>query len=135
MATKKSKSSAGKSSAKGKKKGSGKKKKGDMSAKKKKDIDELGMQLLQHSLRSLREDYQSNCKHFITEPIPSLTKTIDRACSSLEHVDKIILNSTRLTFNDVYSITRTFMRYDALNFICLWMAKMDVKGVDALVKD
>lgn len=104
-----------------------------MSAKKKKDMDELGMQLLQHALRSLREDYQSNCKHFITEPIPSLTKSIDRACSSVEHVDKIIINSTRLAFNDVYAITRTFMRYYDLNFICLWMAKMDVKGVDALV--
>ncbi|KAJ3200789.1 NACHT, LRR and PYD domains-containing protein 14 [Clydaea vesicula] len=37
-----------------------------------------------------------------------------------------------VSFNDLYATTTTFQNYEQLNFVCLWMAKIDARGLQAL---
>ncbi|KAJ3275314.1 hypothetical protein HK104_003915, partial [Borealophlyctis nickersoniae] len=103
------------------------------SAKKKKEAEQEAANLLrQQELKQLRISYANHCKHFIAEPIPAIVKRIDKAVSALEDIDKVILNSMSLTLNDMYSWTTTFQSYNALGFVCLWMTKLEEKGLAAL---
>ncbi|KAI9106025.1 hypothetical protein DFS34DRAFT_601896 [Phlyctochytrium arcticum] len=115
------------------KKASGKK---GASGKKKKEAEvEAANQLRIVALKQLKADYATQCKHFVTEAMPSLVRRIDqelKRAEEFEDIDKIILNSMILTPNDIYSITTTFQCYAALGGIYIWRAKVEGTGLEAL---
>ncbi|KAJ3211835.1 RNA-DNA hybrid ribonuclease [Dinochytrium kinnereticum] len=114
----------------------GRGKKGKMSAKKAKakEAEEAAAQIKLQELKALRTSYAFNCKRFITEPLPMLSKRIDKSIQTSEELDKIIVSNCVLSLSDVYSLTSTFSAYPALTSVCLWRAKIDGKGVETLSK-
>ncbi|KAJ3053783.1 hypothetical protein HK097_003421, partial [Rhizophlyctis rosea] len=59
------------------------------SAKKKKEAESEAASLLKVAeVKGLRVSYANNCKHFITEPIGSVVKRIDKAVGEKEDIDK-----------------------------------------------
>ncbi|KAJ3085135.1 hypothetical protein HK102_000285 [Quaeritorhiza haematococci] len=119
----------GKSKGKGKKNMSKKKKGGGAGAA---DGDEDEINLRVRQLKRLKEEYERNCKQNLTEPL--FGKRIDKALAAVEHIDKMIINSETLTVNDVRCLTKTFQSYSHLTHFCLWMVKLDHRGLEVLAQ-
>ncbi|KAI9199602.1 uncharacterized protein BJ171DRAFT_601749 [Polychytrium aggregatum] len=112
-----------------------KEKKGKGGGKKKKEAEQEAQNLIKlQELKRLRKIYGNQCKRFVSEPLPAVSRKLDKGVSTLESVDKIILNSMVLTPNDLYAITRTFKKYTGLLSICVWAAKIDIKGLMAMAE-
>lgn len=62
-------------------------------------------------LKRLRDDYNQNCKLFVSEPL--ISKRLDKAVQLNEPVEKIILTgmSVPLSPNDIYALANTFQAY------------------------
>ncbi|KAI8613219.1 hypothetical protein BC830DRAFT_1170440 [Chytriomyces sp. MP71] len=108
-----------------------------MSAKKKKgsaENEEEVLTLRKANLSKVKAAYPLQCKKFISEPIQSVVKRIDKAVASIEDIDKIIITSTSLTPSDIWSLYETFESYKALVAVCLWTCPLDLRALEALAK-
>ncbi|KAJ3409608.1 hypothetical protein CcCBS67573_g01773 [Chytriomyces confervae] len=122
-------------SAGGKKKKKGGKD-GKMSAKKKKgqEVDEEATKLRKETLNRIKASYPIHCKKFLTEPIPSVVKRIDKSIQALEDIDKVLVSNYTLTPSDVWALYSTFESYSVLAAFYLWTSPVDARGLDALSK-
>ena len=91
------------------------KKKGKMASKKQAaEPDQANTVLIQ--LKKLRDDYLLNSAFYLcNEPI--LIKRFDKAVTSLEPIDKILINNASITFNDMYSIAFDLSCHSIQNLI------------------
>ncbi|KAJ3123802.1 NACHT, LRR and PYD domains-containing protein 3 [Nowakowskiella sp. JEL0407] len=118
----------------GKKKvGEGKKGKGSAKKRKEGELEAAKEQLI-NELKSLRTLYQQQCENFITEPLLEVNTRINKAITTGDAIEKIIISSISVTVSNMYALTTTFQTYQTLNTIYLGLVILDERCLDALEK-
>jgi len=119
------------------------KKKGKTKAKgkgKKDDIDEDNLLIKFYEIKKLRTAYLRQCKHFVTVPQEQVLKRIEKyhnldyLSSNNDYLDKIIIESSQMTCNDMYALSTSFQNFKYLKTLCLWNVQMDKGAFIAMDK-